>query len=35
MGMLDGLVLVSLDQAVAAPLAAYRLGDAGVRVIKV
>ena len=35
MGTLDGLLVVSLEQAVVAPLAAYRLGDAGVRVIKV
>ena len=35
MGTLDGLLVVSLEQAVTAPLAAYRLGDAGVSVIKV
>ena len=35
MGTLDGLLVVSLEQAVAAPLAAYRLGDVSVRVIKV
>ena len=34
MGTLDGLLVVSLEQAVT-PLAAYRLGDAGARVIKV
>ena len=32
---LDGLLVVSIDQAVAAPLCARRLADAGARVIKV
>ncbi len=32
---LDGLLVVSLEQAVAAPYAASRLADAGARVIKV
>ena len=32
---LKGLVVVSLEQAVAAPLATARLADAGARVIKV
>ncbi|MGK0172920.1 MAG: itaconate CoA-transferase [Gammaproteobacteria bacterium] len=32
---LDGLLVVSIDQAVAAPFAASRLADAGARVIKV
>ena len=32
---LEGLLVVSLEQAVAAPYAASRLGDAGARVIKV
>ncbi len=35
MGTLDGLLVVILEQAVAAPLAAYRPGDAGVMEIKV
>ena len=35
MGTLDGLLVVSLEQAVAAPFAASRLADAGARVIKV
>lgn len=35
MGALDGLLVVSMDQAVAAPFAASRLADAGARVIKV
>jgi crotonobetainyl-CoA:carnitine CoA-transferase CaiB-like acyl-CoA transferase len=35
MGALDGLLVVSIDQAVAAPYAASRLADAGARVIKV
>lgn len=35
MGALDGLLVVSLDQAVAAPYTASRLADAGARVIKV
>ncbi|MDJ0951982.1 MAG: CaiB/BaiF CoA-transferase family protein [Alphaproteobacteria bacterium] len=34
-GPLDGLLVVSIDQAVAAPYAASRLADAGARVIKV
>ncbi len=34
-GALDGLLVVSLEQAVAAPLATCRLADAGARVIKV
>ncbi|MEM6745778.1 MAG: CaiB/BaiF CoA-transferase family protein [Pseudomonadota bacterium] len=34
-GDLDGLLVVSLDQAVAAPYCAARLADAGARVIKV
>lgn len=34
-GPLDGILVVSLDQAVAAPFAASRLADAGARVIKV
>ncbi|MFT7597356.1 MAG: itaconate CoA-transferase [Acidimicrobiales bacterium] len=32
---LDGVVVVSLEQAVAAPLASQRLADAGARVIKI
>ena len=32
---LDGLLVISLEQAVAAPYAASRLADAGARVIKV
>ena len=35
MGTLEGLLVVSLEQAVAAPFAASRLADAGARVIKV
>ena len=35
MGDLDGIVVVTLEQAVAAPLATSRLADAGARVIKV
>ena len=35
MGALDGLLVVSLEQAVAAPLCTCRLADAGARVIKV
>ena len=35
MGTLDGLLVVSLEQAVAAPFASSRLADAGARVIKV
>ena len=31
MGTLDGLLVVSLEQAVAAPIAASRLADAPVR----
>lgn len=34
-GPLDGLLVVSMDQAVAAPFAASRLAEAGARVIKV
>ena len=34
-GPLDGILVVSMDQAVAAPFAASRLADAGARVIKV
>ena len=34
-GPLDGILVVSLDQAVAAPYTASRLADAGARVIKV
>ena len=32
---LEGLLVVSVEQAVAAPFAASRLADAGARVIKV
>ena len=32
---LDGLLVVSLEQAVAAPIASCRLADAGARVIKI
>ncbi len=35
MGALDGLLVVSLEQAVAAPFASSRLADAGARVIKI
>lgn len=35
MGALDGLLVVAVEQAVAAPLATSRLADAGARVIKV
>ena len=35
MGALDGLLVVSLEQAVAAPFCSQRLADAGARVIKV
>ena len=35
MGDLDGLLVVSLEQAVAAPLATSRMADAGARVIKI
>ncbi|EBV3599800.1 CoA transferase, partial [Salmonella enterica subsp. enterica serovar Virchow] len=33
-GALEGIVVVALEQAVAAPLATSRLADAGARVIK-
>ena len=35
MGLLDGLLVVSLEQAVAAPFVSSRLADAGARVIKI
>jgi len=35
MGPLDGLLVVSLEQAVAAPYCSSRLADAGARVIKI
>ena len=35
MGTLDGLLVVSLEQAVAAPFTSSRLADAGAMVIKV
>ena len=35
MGVLDGLLVVSLEQAVAAPYCSSRLADAGARVIKI
>ena len=35
MGALDGLLVVALEQAVAAPLATARLAEAGARVIKI
>jgi len=35
MGALEGLLVVSLEQAVAAPFASSRLADAGARVIKI
>lgn len=35
MGALDGLLVIAVEQAVAAPLATSRLADAGARVIKV
>ena len=35
MGTLDGLLVVSLEQAVAAPFVSSRLADAGARVIKI
>lgn len=35
LGDLDGILVVALEQAVAAPLATARLADAGARVIKV
>ena len=34
-GFLDGVLVVSIEQAVAAPLTTCRLADAGARVIKV
>ncbi len=34
-GPLDGLLVVSIEQAVAAPLCTVRLADAGARVIKI
>src|SRR5271155_574657 len=34
-GALDGLLVVALEQAVAAPLCSCRLADAGARVIKI
>ena len=34
-GALDGLLVVSVEQAVAAPYCAARLADAGARVIKI
>src|ERR1700684_3289743 len=34
-GPLDGLLVVALEQAVAAPLCTCRLADAGARVIKI
>lgn len=34
-GALDGLLVVSLEQAVAAPTCTVKLADAGARVIKV
>ena len=34
-GMLDGVLVVSIEQAVAAPLTTSRLADAGARVIKI
>ena len=35
MGALDGILVVSLEQAVAAPLCTARLAEAGARVIKI
>ena len=35
MGALEGLLVVSLEQAVAAPFVSSRLADAGARVLKV
>ena len=35
MGALDGLLVVAIEQAVAAPLCTVRLADAGARVIKI
>ena len=35
MGTLEGLLVVSLEQAVAAPFVSSRLADAGARVIKI
>jgi itaconate CoA-transferase len=34
-GALDGILVVSLEQAVAAPYCASRLADAGARVVKI
>jgi len=34
-GVLDGLLVIALEQAVAAPFASSRLADAGARVIKI
>ena len=34
-GALDGILVVGLEQAVAAPLCTCRLADAGARVIKI
>ena len=34
-GALDGLLVVSIEQAVAAPMCTVRLADAGARVIKI
>ena len=35
MGVLDGILVVAVEQAVAAPYATSRLADAGARVIKI
>ena len=35
MGALEGLLVVSLEQAVAAPFVSSRLADAGARVLKI
>ncbi|HEY8368074.1 MAG TPA: CoA transferase, partial [Thermodesulfobacteriota bacterium] len=35
MGALDGILVVALEQAVAAPFASCRLADGGARVIKI
>jgi itaconate CoA-transferase len=35
MGALDGLLVIAIEQAVAAPMATVRLADAGARVIKI
>ena len=35
MGALDGILVIALEQAVAAPLCTVRLADAGARVIKI